>query len=500
MRRFALALILPISLLAATRIEAQEIDTLALRGHTKFLADDLLEGRGTGTRGERLAALYLRSQLTRLGLSGAATDGGYLQPVPLREATIDHAGTSVVVERGGERVAFRSGEDFVVNTGGRDAFRDFEGEALFAGTAALAHDALAGHERLDGRVIVVLGTLGSEAGTLIPDWIRRGAEGVVSLIPEPERFNVFVRSRGDTRLYVDADVDDPVWQPQLPTLIAGPRLSAALLADAALAPDALDGSRTFSALPLERHVEASIRTTTRELASANVAAILPGSDPALRDEVVVYTAHYDHLGIGLPDARGDSIYNGFSDNAAGTAMLLTIAEALVREPPALSVVFLFFTGEEKGLLGSSYYAAEPLIPLERTIAVINLDAGAPPAPPRSWHVAGGELSTLGSLARRVAAERGWVAEPSAARPNSDYWPFLQRGVPAVFLIPGSDWEGVSRAEQEALRQRWDHYHQPADEWSADFPFAGLERYAQLALSLGRAVADADTRPRMTAAP
>lgn len=498
MFRFCLSLLVPLGLLAAAplRASAQEIDTRALRAHTMFLAHDLLEGRGTGTRGEKLAALYIQSQLERLGVRGAAGDGGYLQPVPLREAIIDDAATRVVVERNGRRTEFRSGRDFVVNTGGRDAFRDFAGKAIFAGTAALARDALAATERLNGRVIVLIGPLGSEAETLVPDWIRRGAAGIIFLVPEQDRFDVFVRSRGESRLYVDADIDDPIWQPQLPTLVAGPSLSAALLADAPLAPDALDGRRPFGAIPLERRVEATIRATTRDLDASNIAAIVPGHDPDLRDEFIVYTAHYDHLGIGRPDARGDSIYNGFSDNAAGTAMLLAIAESIVREPPPRSTLFLFFTGEEKGLLGSSYYAAAPVVPLDQTVAVINLDAGAPPAPPRSWNVAGGTASTLGDVARNVAAERGWEARPTDARPNSDYWPFLRHGVPAVFLIPGSDWEGVTRSEREALRQRWDRYHQPADEWHPEFPFDGLRRYAEFALALGREIAGTRSRPAL----
>jgi hypothetical protein len=472
------------------------IDTLALREHTRFLADDRLEGRGTGTRGERIAADYIRRQLERIGARGAAADGGYFQPVPLRVATVDDEATRVVVDRSGTRTEYRSGTDFIVERGGRDAFRDFSGAALFVGTAALARDALADHERLDGQVVVLIGTLGDRAAELIPDWTRRGAAGVVYLVPESDRFDAFARGRGVERYYVDADVDEPAWQSPLPTLVAGPRLTAALLAGAPLARDALDGTKPFHALPLDRVIEATIRISERPVAAANVAALIPGHDPALRDEVVAYTAHYDHLGIGPADASGDSIYNGFSDNAAGVAMLLAIGEAFAREPPARSVLLLFFTGEELGLLGSAYYAAEPLIPLERTVAVINLDAGAPPAPPRSWRVAGGTMSTLGDVARRVAADQGWTAEPSGPRANSDYWPFLRAGVPAVFLIPGSEWEGVSRAEREALHARWDRYHQPGDEWHPDFPFSGLRRYAEFAWLLGAEVANAAERPRM----
>lgn len=214
------------------------------------------------------------------------------------------------------------------------------------------------------------------------------------------------------------------------------------------------------------------------------------------DRHIVVTAHYDHVGIGQPDERGDSIYNGFSDNAAGVAMLLAIAEKMRDAPPARSVLFLFFTGEERGLLGSSYYVTAPAVPLERVAAVINLDAGAPAAPPRNWKIAGGKLSTLGDMASAVAQRNGWIADHTDPSPNSDHWPFLRQGVPAIFIIPGQDWEGVTRLEKEALQHRWENYHQPADEWHPDFPLQGLKRYAELALQIGFEAGDAKERPRI----
>lgn len=497
MRKLATILPATFALLAAasTPLGAQQIDTLALRAHTRFLADDRLQGRDTGSPGERMAREYIAGELERIGAVGVAPDGGYFQPVPLKRATINDDATLLTLVRNGVRVEFRSGEDFVVNTGGAGAFRDFHGKAILAGTAELAAAALESVGSLDGAVVVALGTLGNAAESLVPDWERRGAEGIILLVPDPEHFQLYVRSRGPSRLFIDAPVDDPIWQPRLPTLIAGPRLSAAILAGADLDPDALEGNTPFEAIPLGIDVHATIRATIDEVDAANVAGLVPGHDPALRNEVVAYTAHFDHLGVGIPDESGDSIYNGFSDNAAGTAMLLAIARAMRDAPPARSVLFLFFTGEERGLLGSTYYVSQPLVPLERTIAVINLDAGAPPAPPLDWNVSGGTASTLGELARDVAQARGWTANPTGARPNSDHWPFLKHGVPAVFIIPGARWEGVSSNEREALRLRWDHYHQPSDHWHEDFPFVGLERYATFALELGRAVANADQRPR-----
>jgi hypothetical protein len=524
-----LAAALAAAVLTPNMARAQAIDTLSLRAHTMVLAHDSLEGRGTGTRGEERAARYIVGQLQRLGISGAAPDGGYLQPVPLQEIVLDPTATRLIVEpigrdqdprgaddrhdavrstasplvsRGGEssgsvarRGEFLASRHFIMAPSGAGAFRDFAGDALFAGTSGLASQALAGAGSLDGKVVVLLGTLGNSALKLIPELVRRGAAGVVLLIPDHDNFRGISRAYGPTRLGLTAQVDNPIWQPELPVLIGGPELTAALLAGLPLAPNALDGTRPFTAIPLAQRIDLMIHEERRELASANIAALIPGHDPVLRDEVVIYTAHYDHLGIGRADQHGDSIYNGFSDNAAGTAMLLAIAEAMREESHVRSILFLFFTGEERGLLGSTYYVSEPLVPLDRVAAVINLDAGAPAAPPRNWRIAGGKESTLGSLALRVAEYNGWTADLTDASANSDHWPFLHSGVPAIFLIPGQDWEGVTRQEKEALQHRWENYHQPADEWHPDFPFHGLQRYAEVALRIGREAANGE-RPRL----
>ncbi len=452
-----------------------DIDTLALRAHTRFLADDALEGRGTGTRGERVAAAYIASALQRLGLRGAAPDGGFLLPVPLRAARIDPGTRLTLTAPGGDSTTFRHGEHFVLNTGGAAAFRDFSGGVVFGGAPSQAADNLAEVD-VRGRVIAVRGPLGADALHLVPSWIEAGATGVLLLVPDAGQYDLYVRSRGDTRYFVAGNVQDPVWQPALPVVIAGPALTAALL----------DGAPTLNgaAVALDRTVTAVVRVSERALPVANVAAILPGSDPALRNEYVVYTAHYDHLGVSVPDASGDSIYNGFSDNAAGVAMLLAIAEALRDAPPARSVLFAFVTGGERGRLGAAWLAAEPPVPLERVRALINLDAGAPPAPPVSWRVAVGENNPLSPVIEAVAAERGWSVQLGAASPNSDYWPFLQRGVPAAFIIPGEVWGNTSPEEREALRRRWDRYHQAGDHYHPDFPFSGLKRYAEFALAVG----------------
>jgi hypothetical protein len=480
-RQLAIALLAAAALPGAAALEAQPVDTLAIRGHTRFLADDLLRGRATGTEGERLAAAYIASQAERIGLHYAGAATSFLHPLPLRRAVIDTA-SHLVLYTGRDSTRFHHGRHFIVETGGRGAIRDFRGRALFLGQPAHAATLIARARSLVGYVAVFAGPLGAHAVDIVPALSHAGAAGIVLLAPDTAHYELLVRSRGTARYLADTDVDDPVWQPPLPVLTAGPALTHALLDGVTLTTAIFDGTAERGT-ELGRTIAARIAADVQPLASASIAAVLPGSDPYMRDRYVAYTAHYDHLGTGPPDAAGDSIYNGFSDNAAGVAMLLAIAERLAADPPPHSTLFLFLSGEERGLLGASCMAAHPPVPLEDIIALINLDAGAPPAPPVSWHIAGG-ATALDDAAVRVATRHGWSAAVTPATPNTDHWPFLQRGVPAIFIIPGTAWEGVTAAGRDTLRQRWDRYHQPGDEWHPEFPFAGLGRYADFALLVG----------------
>jgi hypothetical protein len=470
------------------------IDSLALRAHTYYLAHDLLEGRGTGTRGGDVAALYLASEAERLGLHGAGPGGSYFQPVPLEAATVDTARTALVLLEDGPlgvtRVRFRTPETFVLNVGTARTLVDFGGELVWVGSAADVLGRPPQLPALSGRVALMAGVLGADLAAA--DTLRcRGATGIIHLIGQDETFDLYRRSRGPSRLSI-ADSVQAVssFIPRLPSLIAGPVLARRLLAGV----NEADLARAF-VLP-GRRVAVTVAVAVAPLTARNVAALLPGSDRTLRGETVVLTAHYDHLGISTPDARGDSVYNGFSDNAAGSAMLLAVAQVLAARPTARSVLFVWFTGEERGLLGSDFFAARPLLPPHRMVAAINLDAGAPPGPSVTWRIAGGDRSTLGALAVETAGRAGWEAQVSAATPNSDYFPFLRIGVPAVFLVPGPGaFEGMSTDASQELRRTWDRYHHAGDHWAPDFPFAGLVRYADLALRLVRA-AGSGRRPTL----
>jgi hypothetical protein len=466
--------------------QTRGVDSTVISAHTRFLADDLLEGRGTGSTGIRLAALYLESQCRALGLEPAGS--GYRQPVPLEEATILPA-TSLAVTGPRGTVEFLYRVDFVPNIGSRETLTGFRGPAVFVGSDADIARGRIGELNLEDRVAVTVGPIQRDASDTL---IARGTVGMVHLVAEGSSFDTYVRSRGATRVSHRDPTVESSFLPSLPSVLAGPAVARALLNGMLVTADG-------EPLPQELTwaVYADIHTDTRPLDEENVGCLLRGSDTVAADTAIALTAHYDHLGISVPDAHGDSIYNGFSDNAAGVAMLLAIASSLA-DPAAVrprhSVLLLFLTGEERGLLGSDYYVAAPMWPLDRTLAVINLDAGAPPARPVSWRLAGVDSSGLGAVALRVATAQDWEVTTSPARANSDYFPFHRAGIPAVFIIPGpAPYEGLSADSSAALRARWDRYHQASDHWDPLFPFEGLERYAEFALLILDEV-DATFRP------
>lgn len=465
------------------------IDSMALRAHSYFLAHDLLEGRRTGTRGYDLAARYVAAVASGLRLAPAAPAGSYFQDVPLVEAAIDTAATSLELtdstSRGPERRSFVTPRDFIPNAGTARTLVPIAGELAWVGSAAGILARPQDLPALAGRIAVLAGVFGPNGAAA--DTLRaRGALGVLQVPPSAEVFALYRASRGPTRLYAADAAVPSSFVPDLPAYLVSPALAARLLAG--LARD--DSLGPPAAIP-GRHVRIAIGLAPRPLRSVNVAAVLRGGDRRLSEEYVVLTAHLDHLGTSTPDARGDSLYNGFSDNAAGSAMLLAIAQALAAAPrPARSVLFLWLTGEELGLLGSDWFVAHPLVPLDRIAAVVNLDAGAPPAPPANWNVQGGTRSSLGALASAVAEAAGWQARLEPASPNSDHFPFLRAGVPAVFLVPApGPFDGLTTETSQALRRRWDHYHRPSDHWAADFPFGGLVRYATYGMLLARAAAE-----------
>ena len=444
----------------ATPSAPAPIDTMSIRTDTRVLAHDSLGGRGTGSDGVHAAGRYIATRLRELGLRPLSGDASsidaYLDPVPLLRIDVSAATLSV---SGSSPLAH--GSQFVVGRVGRAGLR-----ALDAPVAVLRADSNA---VTSGAWLLVDRPLGEAAVRWIPLWRERGVEGIIVRLGSEAAVQGYHAQLGDTRWQLRDGPPDPVWQPDLPVVMVGPALAESLVATAAR-------------LAFDPHARA------QEITDHNVVGVLDGGVDAQRD-VVVMTAHYDHLGT-MPGLDGDRIYNGFSDNAAGVSMLLAIARSASAAPPERPLLFLFTAAEEVGLLGSIHFVrAHPDI-VARTHALVNLDAGAPPAPPTRWRLAAGTRSWAGPVAAAVVESHGWTHRADPGSPNSDHWPFVALGVPAVFLIPDGGFEGLDEAAAQRLVERWDRYHQPGDEWAADFPFGGLERYAALGRDIAYALAAA----------
>lgn len=449
------------------------IDTTLMREITRVLAHDSLGGRGTGSTGTASAARIIERACRDAGL--VPVSASYRLPVPLVRSEILPE-TRMTIRGGPLPATFTFPDEFLVRPSRDGQLADFSGPAVFAGTESALRES--------ATVTDLAGAVAVTFGTVSPDMAARlaaaGAIGLVQLLPDTNQF-VQLRRTTEGGLWAlrDSTARTAHLYPIPSVVLAGE--GTAFLTSAAYR-DATGQPR------FDRTIDVDVVADTQAVTEHNVACALRGTGTA-GDTALVYTAHFDHLGTQSSAPETDSIYNGFSDNAAGVGMLLAIARAM-RESARRTrhtVLFVFFAAEEVGLLGSEYFVHAPPWPLSRMKAVINLDAGAPPAKPWSWRIAGGDSSAIGQLAVDVALRNGWSAVTSAATPNSDYYPFWRNGVPSVFIIPGpAKYEGISADSSDALRRRWDRYHQPGDEWDEKFPFEGLERYAEYALQVGLA--------------
>ncbi len=506
------------------------VSPAGLSASTRFLSSDLLEGRGTGTRGHEIAALWVATRMQSLGIEPAGADGRYEQPVPLRTWTVDPAASSLVVHGPSQPpLALFRDSDFVALSDGEHAEVELDGALAFVGYGISApeygYDDLKGVD-LEGKIAVVLWDApSSDRPNFFPPAPRaahadrkgkmrrlaaRGAAGVIfAYTPVAEQslpWADFVRnSRSGGMEWLDgARPGDAV--EGLPARAVVSMRGLEKLAVAAGVPGGaraiLEKADANRLAAQDWPVKARIRTSAdiRASRSVNVLGILRGSDPARSGETVVITAHLDHLGVGEP-VEGDAIYNGAGDNAVGVAVMLEVARVFAALPrrPARSVLFAAVTGEERGLLGSSYLATHPVVDPAGIVAAINVD-GAPTAFPFEAAVArGAEHSTLATSVGRAAATLGvpLVADPnprSAAFVRSDQWSFVRQGVPALFLTPGPP-PGLDPAEADR-RRAWARarYHTPRDEWDAGWRWEDAARFARLQFLVALDVAEAAGRP------
>ncbi|QDH68722.1 M28 family metallopeptidase [Marilutibacter alkalisoli] len=530
----ALALLLP--LLPACQRDAASVaperepwDASASAGmrrieaDVRFLADDLLEGREAGTRGFDLAALYVAQRMRATGLAPAG-DNGYYQQVPMLQSTRIAAGSELVIRREGVdtslafRAQFLPAPDFNAEAAEIEAPMVFVGQGVHA--PELDHDDFAGVD-LDGKVAVLFGGA--------PAHFDSDRRAFYSSYPEKQRALVERGAVGAIIVRTDEDEARFPWQhlaenagkPSMrlrgddgQALDTFPQLQVVAMVGTAAAPRLLDaGGHNAKALfadaeagrlrafDLPGTVRMSSRSRIAPVQSRNVVGVLPGSDPALAGEHVVFSAHLDHIGIGAP-VDGDFIYNGALDNALGVAIMLEAGKRLAQSdsPPKRSLLFVATTAEEKGLLGAEWFAQRPTVPRDSLIANINMDMPVLLAPTTDAVPVGVEHSSLQPLVEQAAAEVGVELSPDPVPEESifvrsDQYAFIRAGIPAVYLIGGyKGRDGVdARAANGAFLRT--HYHRPGDDAHQPIRYDDAARLARLNAEIGQRIADAAERPR-----
>jgi Zn-dependent M28 family amino/carboxypeptidase len=506
------------------RAAAEGIRPEALAAHIRFLADDLLEGREPGTRGFELGSHYVASQLQELGLVPAGDKGTFFQPVEMLGHKLK---SSNLVFEGGSGPPLRmvADKDFVAAK--EDS--DVSAEMVFVGygldVPEFHYDDFAGVD-LHGKVVVfffqaphterpdffppLASALFGDRDRKLADLKRRGASALVGVVT-PELAKIFpwpalvTHFHFETMLLPDSKARIPgavIGMAGLDRLLrkAGRRETAAELVETANH----QASRAFSFGGVKAKLR--VEVTERKVLSENVVAYVP-SDPssATRDEMIVYGAHLDHMGIGDP-VKGDSIYNGASDDAAGCSSLLETARAFTQlahaQPLRRKILFTFVTGEERGLLGSQWFAEHPTVPITSIVADIDVDAAYPIAPIKDVVPNGAEESSLAVDAARAAhalgLEIGHDAHPEQFDfIRSDQYSFVKKGIPAAQIMQGE--LGMSKEEKERTDAFWQgRYHQPQDEYEPQRdwrPFAQTTRFNFL---LGLSIAQRAERPTWNA--
>jgi Zn-dependent M28 family amino/carboxypeptidase len=525
MRLLPLAAALSLALTTAARTApgpAPDFSADRFKAHVAFLADDLLEGRDTGSRGHEIAAAYVATQLMALGLKPGGANGSWYQEVPFRAAVLDGKPRFTLTGAGAPLV-WENGSEMVTGASLEAEKDDLSAPLVFAGYGAEAPQfGIDDYKGLDvkGRIVAVFAGLPkglpSEVAAHLGDTkdqvaARHGAVGLVTLYTAAQakrRPFAAVAARaarggpgrptldwvrkdggpgaGGTRFTATAS------DTAAAALFAGARHS---FADLRAATDRGEAPKGF-ALKTRLRLERQSRWST--IRSPEVIGLLPGADPQLRDEYVILMGHLDHLGMGRNGKPGeDLIYNGALDNAAGVATMLETARAFAAAPekPRRSILFIANTGEEKGLLGSGYFAANPTVPVGRIAAAVDLDM--PLLLYRFTDVIafGADHSTVGEAVRKAAGEMGVKLSPDPMPEEnifvrSDHYEFVKQGVPAIMLATG--WANGGGEKWKAFLGG--AYHHPNDDLSQPIDWVSGARFARINYLIARQLADAPQRP------
>ncbi len=494
----------------------------------KFLSDDGFEGRAPGSRGGELAAKYIANQLEMTGIK-PGNNGSYFQPVSLVAVKAD-PNTALNV---GD-ASYKFGDEFVAFTGAQTENVNLNAELVFVGYGIDApeqkwNDYKGNAEDFRGKILVMMvndppataaepNLFGAKALTYYGRWTykfeeaaRKGAAGVI-LIHTTESagygWNVVRTSNGSWRFDIARTAADKTPFLQMRSWMTEDAARKVFTQAGKNLDELREQAKTRNFQPVKLGLTAKIdlKSETKRLDSNNVVGLFEGSDANLKNEYVIYTAHWDHLGVGIPNDKGDAIYNGALDNATGCASVLAIAEALTKLPaserPKRSSVFLFTTAEEQGLLGAEWYSRFPIFAPERTAANINIDGGNLYGLTNDYGALGAERSDLQQVVNTVLSERKMTFAPDA-RPEqgsffrSDHFPLAKVGIPALSIRSGTDYVGkpkdfASKTFDEFNRL---HYHQPSDEFRDDWRFDGVVQLVETSFAIGMRVGNAEKLPR-----
>jgi len=503
---------------AQTRAKAT-VQEAPLRAHMAFLSSDVLEGRGTGQPGGELTVTYLETQAAAVGLK-PGNGKSFRQPVKIAGVRSLPEKSNVGIVANGKAVPLQFGADWVWGPGDGKADHTLDAELVFVGYGIVAPeekwDDFKGMD-VKGKVIVMMvndpaptaaeATRFNGAGlTYYGRWTykleeaaRQGAAGVLLIHTDASAsygWSVVQNSWANAERF------------QLTEGKVGSGLQGWMTDDTARKVFAAAGQdldklraaaedKNFKPVALNARVKGEARAQVRSLEEFNVAGIVPGTDPKLKDEVVIYSAHWDHMG--KQGTEGDTIFNGAVDNASGTGALLAMAAEAVKNPAKRSQMFLWVGAEEQGLLGSAAYVASPLWPIAKTAANLNLDSLNWVGLVKDVSVPGSERTELGAMAASVAKSMGMVIAPS--KPDlsggyfrSDHFSFAKAGVPAFSVGYGSSWVKDADANNAKAKTYREKYHQVGDEYDPSWDLSGMVQQAQFTLNLGRAVADAPKMP------
>jgi Zn-dependent M28 family amino/carboxypeptidase len=513
----SLALALPAQ--AAGKSAGPVVQEAPLRGHLAFLASDLLEGRGTGQRGGDLTVSYLETQALAAGLR-PANGSSFRQAVKIAGVNPAPQDSTVALVAGGKPLPLAFGKDWVWGPGDAKPVHAMDAELVFVGYGISApEEGWDDYKGIDckGKVLVMLvndpapsaqepNRFNGAGLTYYGRWTykfeeaaRHGAAGVLLIHTDASAsygWGVVRNSWTAERFQLADGVPGTGMEGWMTDATA-----RALFAAAGQDLDKLRAAaedKSFKPVPLAgARVKGETKAVVRIIDQFNVAGIVPGTDPKLKDELVIYSAHWDHLG--KQGDGPDNIYNGAVDNGSGTAALLAMAQAAARAPAKRSQMFLWVAAEEQGLLGSAAYADKPLWPAEKTAANLNLDSLNWIGTTRDMGASGSERTELAAIAAATAKAMG--LHIAAAKPDlaggyfrSDHFSFAKVGIPAFSIHGGREWIKDPAGSEAKAKGYAARYHQVSDEYDAGWDLSGMVQQAQFTLNLGQAVANAPKMP------